>query len=187
MPLSAPAERQSLHHRDIRCVGFKRTDGLWDIEGRLTDSKDYAFPNRWRGMIRPSEAIHDMWVRLTVDAQLLIHQAEAATDGSPFGQCGIITPKIRQLEGKHIGPGWRKLIRQELGGTTGCTHINELLGILATVAYQSVYSGEKSWAQDNSSRPAFIDTCHIWASNGETVQQYFPQHYISPHSASEKK
>lgn len=184
MPLSAPADRELLHNRDIRCAGFKRADGKWDIEGRLTDSKTYDFPNEWRGRIRPGEGLHDMWIRLTVDDGLLIHAVEAATDGSPFSMCGDITPNFRRLEGERIGPGWRKLIRQKVGGTEGCTHINELLGVLATVAYQTVFASRgKKWARNAGDKPAFIDTCHAWASDGDVVRHFYPKHYTGTDAA----
>ena len=37
MPLSPPVGRQHLHTRRVTCQGFFREDGLWDIEGRITD------------------------------------------------------------------------------------------------------------------------------------------------------
>ncbi|MBP7488731.1 MAG: DUF2889 domain-containing protein, partial [Azospira sp.] len=45
MPLSpAPVARQRLHVRSIQLYGFKREDGLWDVEARLTDVKDHDYP-----------------------------------------------------------------------------------------------------------------------------------------------
>ena len=49
MPLPAPAPRQLLHKRVVQCWGYRREDGLWDIEGRLVDTKTYPFPNEDRG------------------------------------------------------------------------------------------------------------------------------------------
>ncbi|MBO6784243.1 MAG: DUF2889 domain-containing protein, partial [Alphaproteobacteria bacterium] len=45
MPLSPPAEREHIHTRTVECAGYRRTDGLWDIEGHLTDVKTYTFEN----------------------------------------------------------------------------------------------------------------------------------------------
>ena len=44
--LSRPARREHIHTRDIRCRGFRREDGLWDIEVTLEDTKTYSFDNR---------------------------------------------------------------------------------------------------------------------------------------------
>ena len=45
MPLSPPVGRQLLHTRRVTCQGFFREDGLWDIEGRITDEKSYEHAN----------------------------------------------------------------------------------------------------------------------------------------------
>jgi len=53
MPLSASTGRKKIHRRSIECHGYQRDDGLWDIEGHLTDTKTYTFKNRDRGDISP--------------------------------------------------------------------------------------------------------------------------------------
>ena len=67
MPLSPPPERELLHSRDIVLRGYRRADGLYDIEAQLTDTKSYGSANRDRGYIHAGEPIHGMWLRLTVD------------------------------------------------------------------------------------------------------------------------
>jgi hypothetical protein len=52
MPLSPPIGRQHLHTRRVVCQGFFRDDGLWDIEGRITDEKTYDHANEWRSASR---------------------------------------------------------------------------------------------------------------------------------------
>ena len=51
MPLTSPSPRKSLHDREISCTGFHRSDGLWDIEGRLTDKKNYSFEKYKSGWV----------------------------------------------------------------------------------------------------------------------------------------
>ena len=36
-------DRELLHVRNIQCKGYKRSDGLWEIDGWLTDIKTYEF------------------------------------------------------------------------------------------------------------------------------------------------
>ena len=55
-----PSGRASIHSRDIRCCGFRREDGLWDIEATLEDTKTYSFANQDRGGIAAGEPIHRM-------------------------------------------------------------------------------------------------------------------------------
>ena len=45
MPLSAPAARERLHTRQIECHGYRRADGLFDIEGHSTDTKTSPIPH----------------------------------------------------------------------------------------------------------------------------------------------
>ena len=113
MPLSPPADRRLLHRRTVECIGYRRADGLFDIEGRLTDDKSYSFPNSYRGgEIRAGEPVHDMWVRLTLDADLLVHAAEAWTADGPYAVCGDVNDAYRSLAGVRIGPGWRRAIQE---------------------------------------------------------------------------
>jgi len=102
MPLSEPAAREHIHTRSVSCTGYRRSDGLWDIEGHLTDVKTYTFSNSERGDVLPGEPVHEMWIRLTVDDDLHIHDVEATTEFSPFGICKEIAPNFKRLIGVSI-------------------------------------------------------------------------------------
>jgi hypothetical protein len=184
MPLSPPVPREHIHTRHIECRGFRRADGLWDIEGHLTDVKSYSFRNSHRGEIAAGTPIHDMWLRVTVDDDLTIHAAEAVTDSSPFRTCSEITPNFQRLVGLSIGSGFRRKVRERLGGTEGCTHLVELLGPLATTAFQTVFpikNRDEAAAQGQggklTQRPQLIDTCHALASDGQVVKESWPDYY----------
>jgi len=180
MPLSKPDPRSHVHTRNIQCQGYKRDDGLWDIEGMMIDTKAYSFENADRGTISSGEPIHKMWLRLTVDDDLLIHAVEAVTDAAPFNMCGGITSAFQALKGLAIGPGWRRAVLQRLGGTKGCTHLTDMLmGPLAVVAYQTVRPPREKPAADGSERkkPAILDTCHAFASDGQVVKRRWPEFY----------
>ena len=141
MPLSNPAPRKLMHTRAIECKGYEREDGLWDIEGHLVDTKAYVHSRRGGGERQPGEPVHNMWLRLTIDLDLTIHDAEAVTDAGPYAHCGNIAPNFKSLAGVKIGRGWRREIATRLGGVKGCTHLVELLGPLGTTAYQATGRG----------------------------------------------
>ncbi|UUZ68824.1 DUF2889 domain-containing protein [Polaromonas sp. P2-4] len=110
--MTASAPRAPLHQRDIVIRGYGREDGLWDIEGHLTDRRSHAlqFPDGERAA---GADIHSMWLRLTIDASAMIVAAEADTEASPYvGVCGTIAPAYAQLEGLRIGPGFRYELRR---------------------------------------------------------------------------
>ena len=57
MPLDPPAERERLHTRRYEFDGYRRADGLWDIEGHMTDTKTYTFKNDYRGEVLAGEPL----------------------------------------------------------------------------------------------------------------------------------
>jgi hypothetical protein len=189
MPLSAPAPRKHIHTRQIDCRGYLREDGLWDVEGHITDVKTYAFHNDWRGHMSPGMPIHDMWIRLTVDNEFVVRAVEATMDGTPYQICSGATPNFQRLVGERIQGGWRRRVRELLGGANGCTHLVELLSPVGTVALQTIrpylrYLVKQSLAagEDDPTvrRPWQIDTCYGWSSENEVVRRYLPEHYTGP-------
>jgi hypothetical protein len=184
MPLSPSVEREPIHTRTVVCRGFRRADGLWDIEGHLTDIKSYDFESQFRGTVTSGTPVHQMWLRLVVDDNLDIQDVEAVTDHSPFPICGAITGNYKRLKGLSIKPGFHLKVRELLGGVEGCTHLVEMLGPVATTAFQTIYPyrerlrrerGEP--AQKNSRGPRLIDTCHGWSAKQDVVKQLYPEHY----------
>lgn len=174
MPLSAPAPREKLHTRSIVIEGYRREDGLYDIEARLDDTKTYPFANEDRGEIRPGEKLHGMLMRLTVDEDLLVHACEADTEFGPYAMCPAITPNFARLAGLRIGPGWNRKVKEVVGGVRGCTHLVELLGPMATVAFQTLTVVRKKRPVDPSRPPAQLNTCHAYAADGPLVARRWP-------------
>src|SRR5688572_32742839 len=106
MGLEPTVEREPLHRRSIEIRGYRRADGLFDVEGHLVDTKPFDF--KLAAGLRPAgEPIHDMWLRITVDRELKIVDAAAAMDGVPYvGDCDRIVPDCRKLVGLAIRPGY---------------------------------------------------------------------------------
>ena len=178
-PLSAPVDREQLHTRRYEFGGYRRSDGLWDIEGRMTDTKTYAFQNRHRGEVRAGEALHDMWIRLTIDEDFVVRDVQATTTAGPFAACPSVAPSYKRLVGIKLGRGWRQSVREQFGGVEGCTHLTEMLQAMATVAYQTLYPVRAKKAAENprSGKPPLIDTCHALRADGEVVKAHWPEHY----------
>ncbi|HVC12202.1 MAG TPA: DUF2889 domain-containing protein, partial [Burkholderiales bacterium] len=138
MSLSSPAPRQHLHTRTIRCEGFQRDDGLFDIEAHIIDTKTYAVDEPYRGRREAGQHMHDMQLRLTVDRQMTVRDIEVATNEAPYDPCFTVAPAYKALVGAKIGGGWRRAVNEAVGGTRGCTHLRELLMPAATVAFQTI-------------------------------------------------
>lgn len=166
--------REPLHTRSIEIRGYKRADGLYDIEGHLVDTKPFDF--RLAAGLRPAgEPIHDMWLRITVDRELRIVDAAAAMDGMPYvGDCDRIVPAYSKLVGLAIRPGYNQKVKELLAGVRGCTHITELAGALATAAFQTM-AGQR--LQPSDQRPFQLDKCHALESTQPAVARFYPKWY----------
>jgi hypothetical protein len=182
MPLPEAVPRQHLHTRSVTYRGFLREDGLWDIEGEMSDTKTYAFDMNERGHMEPGTPVHGMTVRVTVDDAMKIHAIAASMDFTPYGECTRGEDPMQRMVGITMGPGWRQAIERELGGVKGCTHLRELLFNLATAAYQAVFpyrdrqrelQGVK--ATQVTQPPYHLGRCIAWDFDGPVVAKIYPQ------------
>lgn len=175
MPLTSPAARERLHLRRVSYEGFRRDDGLFDIEAHLTDHKDRDYMLAM-GARSKDVPVHNMWARVTIDRRFDVIDIEAVTDEMPYpGQCDRIGPDYKKLIGSNLLKGFRKAIAENMGGVKGCTHLSELLGYLPTAAVQT-FAGIKNEAEAAAGQKPFqLDSCHALATNTETVRVYYPK------------
>jgi hypothetical protein len=138
--------RERLHCRAVTFDGFRRGDGLFDIEAHLVDVKDHDC-ELLSGVRRAGNPVHDMWVRLTIDREFDIHAVEAVFDSMPYpGDCDRIAPAYQKLVGANLLHGYRKRLHDVLGGVHGCTHVTELLAYLPTAAVpRTTWSTSRWW------------------------------------------
>lgn len=177
MQESKPA-RRLLHTRQLECSGYEREDGLFEIEGRLLDTKgqDTDFPY---GTIVAGGTLHRMRLLMVLDRQLVIQSVEAFTEQAPTPVCGQITDAYRALAGVRIGPGFKKRVAERVGGINGCTHLTELLGPMATTAIQTLAPlMQKRLRERAAVDPAFemprhwvIGTCHAYHPEGDAARR----------------
>src|SRR5258706_6894985 len=183
MPLPDSAVQRELRHtRRVRYEGYKRADGLWDIEAHLTDIKNQDFRLK-PGVRRAGLAVHRMWIRLTVDRRMQIVAAAASSDAVPYpGGCETIAPAYAGLVGLSLIKDFRKRVRESLGGVRGCTHLTEMLSGLPTAAIQT-FAGEMPEEREGGMKPFQLDQCQALETSGETVRRWYPKWYRGKKSA----
>jgi hypothetical protein len=175
LPLS-DVERELTHTRRVRYEGYKRADGLWDIEAHLSDVKNHDYRLK-TGVRRAGSAIHEMWIRVTIDRHFVILDAAASADAVPYpGGCERAAPEYRKLIGLNLLDGFRKRVRDLLGGARGCTHITEMLSGLPTAAIQT-FAGEMPEEDESGRKPFQLDQCLALDTSGETVKKWYPKWY----------
>lgn len=181
MPLSPPADRVPFHRRRVECRGYRRADGLWEVEGHLVDTRDTDIDLRAEPrVVRAGEPLHEMAVRLTVDDDLTVVAIEAAMDAVPTSVCGGATAPMQKLVGLRIAPGWTNAVKERLGGPLGCTHLMELMGPIATTVYQTVSASRLArmlGPAEPGRRPAKIDSCWAYAAGRDVVKRLWPEHH----------
>ena len=178
--MSLPAievERELLHTRRVRYEGYKRADGLWDIEAHLTDIKNHDFPLK-SGVRRAGQPVHSMWLRLTIDEAFNIVDATAFSEAVPYpGGCESAALAYRRLVGLNLRNQFRKKAKELLGGVRGCTHLTEMLDGMPTAAIQSFAGVRRTEDEDEAVKPFQLDHCHALETTSETVRKWYPKWY----------
>ena len=180
--LGPAAPRTHAHTRKVEYRGYRRDDGLWDIEAEMTDTKTYAHKTPDRGVLEADEQLHGMAIRATVDDGMKIIDITAAMPAAPFPECQQAKPPMSRMIGCTLGRGWRKAIEERLGGIQGCAHLRELLFNMATVAYQTIphyrnhlrrLAGEPEPVLKRP--PPHLGQCLAWDFDGPVVKRHRPE------------
>ena len=177
MPLSPPAARTHLHNRHVVYRGYRRDDGLWDIEAEMRDTKTHPFNVKAGRIWQPGEPIHGLAIRLTVDPQTVVRAIEVAMDDVPHGACPEAAAPMQRMVGSCLARGWRKSIEQHLGGVEGCAHLRELLFNMATAGFQTMVEA----VLPDDRPPPFLGKCKTWDFDGATVERIYPMFYQRRH------
>ena len=174
--------RKPNHTRTITLNGFECEDGSVELELRLIDAKHFAFEDRERGTLGPGDPVHDIRATMRVGPDMAVSDIEARMDAVPFRFCHGGASHLPELLGKRLDKGWRRAVREAMGGTQGCTHLTELLSQAPTLAFQTMAISQDEAGKSRSElddarreKPFFLDGCHSWASDSPVSRRYFPQ------------
>jgi hypothetical protein len=163
-----------------------REDGLLDIDGRLVDVRAYDMDSEWRGKVPKGEPAHEMWVRLTVDDDLVIRDVACSTDAAPYPSCRAVPPNLSRLVGLAVSGGFKKQVRQRIGGTEGCTHILALIEVMSSVAIHALAGKRRGDGRDimlgtygtrTAGQHPLVGTCLSYAEDSEVVLRLWPESY----------
>lgn len=186
MKLSKSTSRKLIHQRRIHCNGYLRDDGLWDIEAHLTDDKGYPLPTLQRGILPVGDLVHDIWLRLTLNNDLVIQQAEASLETTPFKRCPEIEPNVSRLIGLKIKSGWTSKAIPLIGGIQGCSHLVELLRPMATTAIQTIYP-YLTFSEDGKFpvNDSLLNSCHGFSDVGDVIEVLAPEKFVGNKASAE--
>jgi len=172
--------REELHFRRIDMRGWRRSDGLFEVEGQVVDRKPHAFKSPSGPKVTPAnEPIHDMGVKLIFDENMLVHDVVAFTTSAPYADCFAAGNTLQKIKGLHISGGWSREVRERLGGAQSCTHLMQLLIPLGTTAFQSLSMVriDRPDALKADGRPVKVDSCYAYAAERGVVMHRWPAFY----------
>ncbi|MGC4250594.1 MAG: DUF2889 domain-containing protein [Sphingobium sp.] len=170
--------REELHHRQLDFHGFRRSDGLFEIHGRITDRKTFDFtPPSGPKTIPAGSPVHDMQIVIVFDRGMIIQEVRTSMNAFPYISCPGGGDTLQALVGLHIGRGWNNEVRKRLPLCDTCTHLREILTPLASAAFQTMtgMNGPMPDIRDANGRPTKIDSCHAYGASRELVKQLWPE------------
>lgn len=180
LPPSDPS-RVLKHRRAIAVQAYARADGLWEIDATVSDVKTRELPFA-DGLRPPGQPIHDLLLRLVVDTQFNILASGAESLAVPYpGHCDQHGDRYAQLAGLNLMHGFKKAVRERLGGALGCTHLTELADVLPSAVVQAFAGDVIDVGGEGSEQPPFqLDRCHALVREGEVVRLHYPRWFRQP-------
>lgn len=168
-----------MHERAYVVRAYKTDESTLWLRGAIRDQKP---PGLYIVDDTVPLTVHHMILDLQIAVPSLeITDAKLVMEAHPHSSCPRIEDHYRSLIGLSIARGFTHKVRELFGGPRGCTHTTALLQAMAPVAVQSMWSYRVAAARAGSSEngagaeareralAANVNTCHIWAEDGEQV------------------
>ena len=178
--------REEIHHRQIDMRGYRRSDGLFEVTACLADRKtrDFTPPGGTR-TVAALAPIHDLGVTLVFDVDMIVRAVSTFIRSHPYAQCPGGGDTLQALVGLRIGAGWNSEVRKRLPSCDTCTHLKEILGPVATAAYQTMVGVRPSSLnyRDDNGKPLKIDSCYAYGAPRDLVKRLWPEYHqptVSP-------
>jgi len=173
MPLSPPAGRTELHHRRLDVNGYLRSDGLFEIECTLVDTKGMDVPLLGsQRVVAAGDPMHRMSIRMALSPDVEVVAVEGVSDATPYEVCPEAAASLQAVVGLKIGSGWTYTIKRRLVGAAGCTHLAEMLIAMGTAAYQTVvpYNRLHGRATEGFALEKKVDSCYAYAAERPLIK-----------------
>jgi hypothetical protein len=106
-----------------------------DVGGRDPVEVDAMFRDTYGEPDGTEVVLHEYGLEATLDPEgLVVRSIDATPAVLPFGECPLAAAHVDDLVGRRIGD-FRSAVREQLTGIRSCTHLNDMLRVLADVTY----------------------------------------------------
>jgi Protein of unknown function (DUF2889) len=179
-PEGVDAADELIHERTYVVRSYRKGADAIVLRGAVRDQKP---PGLYVEDDPDPLTVHHMVLDLTISVpSLVITAAQAQLRTHPHAACPAIEQRYCLLVGLSIARGFTHKVRELFGGPRGCTHTTALLQAMAPVAVQSLWSFRMAQARASGINSPFgdeagrngavamnLNTCHIWAEDGDQV------------------
>jgi len=157
-----------LHTRNIEVTTYEYDEQRIIVEGSL---KDDRFHDSYliTGEKLPRGAVHHMSVRLLINcSNLLIEDIAVELISVPRKICRKTINSLVPVKGLHITKGFTAKVKKLAGGSTGCTHLVELILAMAPAVFQGFAAHQSrkpsSFDPDQARKivQSLVNTCSAW-------------------------
>jgi hypothetical protein len=162
-----------IHERAYVVRAYRKDESTLWLRGAVRDQKP---PGLYIADDPEPLTVHHMILDLHISVpDLEILWANVVMEAHPHSNCPQIEDHYQQLIGLSIARGFTHKVRELFGGPRGCTHTTALLQAMAPVAVQSMWSIRMSAKEPPSpgararAMATNVNTCHIWAEDGDQV------------------
>ena len=106
-----------------------------DVGGRDPVEVDAMFRDSYGEPDGTEVVLHEYELHAALDADgLVVRSIDATPTVLPFGECPLAASNVGDLVGRAIGE-FRTTVRERLTGIRSCTHLNDMLRVLADVPF----------------------------------------------------
>lgn len=178
MEVRETKEMDKLHTRNMTVSTYLYDEQRMIVEGTMTDERFHDY-HTVAGEVMPVGTFHHMTLRLLVNAaSLLIEDVTVEMKAVPDKVCLETAGCLNGIKGLSIAKGFTLKVKKLAGGRLGCTHLMELLLVMAPAAFQGriMYGGRKPAAfnleRARTTLSHLVDTCHAWRQEGPFVERF---------------
>jgi hypothetical protein len=133
------------------------------------------------GNSRPAGTLHDLEICVLLRIpELTIEKIEVAVNTVPLEDCHSLAHSLDPLIGSSIARGFTNAVKEQAGGTKGCTHLVHLLSTMAPAILQGFWalqdrketdSEDTARAKAASSARFLKNSCYAWREDGAAYRE----------------
>jgi hypothetical protein len=176
--LKALADGSPFHSRSIEMTSHALDDGTILVEGWLREDRFASVYALTGEKIEPGPVHHMViWLKLGGTPPTIL-DAEAEMVHVPLEFCRSTLERIQDVIGLEIRAGFKKKVREMMGGEQGCVHLTHLLTVMSQAAFQGHVAHKRRNRQPLPESleaveglDALLGSCRAWGREGPKVTQ----------------